>query len=111
MPTKNKCWFANKIVEIKTKYALSVNRAEADALEKVLATCESVEIIFFPKADHSMVDSSTPSSASALKKYDDDKNGRITCAEARAHGITPVRRGHAAYDFMNDRDNNGVVCE
>ena len=110
MPAKNKCWFANQIVEIKTKYALSVNRAEADALETVLATCESVEMIFFSKTDH-MVDSLTPSSEGALKMYDDDKNGRITCAEARAHGITPVRRGHDAYDFMNDRDKNGVVCE
>lgn len=111
MPAENKCWFANQTVKIKAKYALSVNRAEADALDTVLTTCESVEMIFFPNANHVVVDSSTPISADALNMYDDNKNGRITCAEARAHGITPVRRGHVAYGFMNDRDNNGVVCE
>jgi hypothetical protein len=111
MPAENKCWFANQIIEIKTKYALSVNQAEVDALDTVLTACESFEMIFFPKADNDVVDSSTPSPVSALKLYDDNNNGRITCAEARAHGITPVRRGHAAYDFMNDRDNDGVVCE
>jgi hypothetical protein len=110
MPAKNKCWFANQIVEIKTKYALSVDQAEADELETVLANCESVEMIFFPKADSSQGDASMPSSSNALTLYDNNKNGRITCAEARAHGITPVMRKHAAYDFMIDRDNDGVVC-
>ena len=47
----------------------------------------------------------------ALQLYDDNGNGRITCAEARNHGIAPVRRGHPAYPYMNDGDDDGVVCE
>ena len=47
----------------------------------------------------------------ALEMYDDNGNGRISCAEARSHGIAPVRRGHPAYQYMNDADNDGVVCE
>ena len=43
--------------------------------------------------------------------WDDNGNGRISCAEARAHGIAPVRRGHPAYSFMTDGDGDGVVCE
>ena len=43
--------------------------------------------------------------------YDDNRNGRITCAEARNHGIAPVPRGHPAYPYMNDGDGDGVVCE
>ncbi|AUI84895.1 hypothetical protein TE101_20790 (plasmid) [Alteromonas macleodii] len=35
----------------------------------------------------------------------------MTCAEARSHGITPVKRGHPAYEFMYDRDGDGIVCE
>ena len=35
----------------------------------------------------------------ALEMYDDNGNGRITCAEARKHGIAPVRRGHPAYQY------------
>ena len=48
---------------------------------------------------------------SALDLYDDNGNGRITCAEARAHGIAPVERGHPAYEYMRDGDGDGVVCE
>ena len=43
--------------------------------------------------------------------WDDNGNGRISCAEARAHGIAPVRRGHPAYSYMRDGDGDGVVCE
>ena len=49
--------------------------------------------------------------ASPLALYDDNANGRITCAEARAHGIAPVGADHPAYAYMNDRDGDGVVCE
>ena len=47
----------------------------------------------------------------ALTRYDDNGNGRITCAEARRHGIAPVSRGHPAYPYMRDADGDGVVCE
>ena len=47
----------------------------------------------------------------ALALWDDNGNGRITCAEAREHGIAPVRRGHPAYEYMTDRDGDGIVCE
>ena len=46
-----------------------------------------------------------------LALYDDNGNGRISCAEARAHRIAPVSSEHAAYAFMTDRDGDGVVCE
>lgn len=44
-------------------------------------------------------------------RYDDDRNGLISCREARDHGIAPVARGHAAFPFMRDRDGDGVACE
>ena len=47
----------------------------------------------------------------ALALYDDNGNGRITCKEARGHGIAPVGRDHPAYRYMDDRDGDGVVCE
>lgn len=52
-----------------------------------------------------------------LTLYDDNRNGRISCAEARAHGIAPVYEqtpdvdGDEPYDFMSDPDGDGVVCE
>ena len=48
---------------------------------------------------------------SALERWDTNGNGRITCAEAEEHGIAPVHRDHPAYAYMDDRDNDGVVCE
>ena len=49
--------------------------------------------------------------AAALARWDDNRNGRISCAEARRHGIAPVPRGHPAYGHMRDGDNDGLVCE
>ena len=46
-----------------------------------------------------------------VARYDDNGNGRITCAEARNHGIAPVRRGDPAYEYMRDGDGDGVVCD
>lgn len=53
-------------------------------------------------------DSTLPDGAEA---WDDNGNGRVSCAEPRRHGIAPVRRDHPAYKFMDDRDDDGVVCE
>ena len=56
-------------------------------------------------------DSGSVAAGDPLDLYDDNGNGRITCAEARAHGIAPVHRSHPAYPYMRDGDNDGVVCE
>lgn len=56
-------------------------------------------------------DSPKEKGSDPLALYDDNGNGRITCAEARAHGIAPVPSDHAAYGYMNDRDGDGVVCD
>ena len=53
----------------------------------------------------------TASTSDALRLYDTNRNGRITCKEARSHGIAPVPRGHPAYSLMYDRDGDGMVCE
>lgn len=110
LPPRNQCWFAYRIVEIKRKYNLSVDRVEADALDLVLNRCESFEMIFYPEDKDSQT-LSLSTSADALNSYDDNKNGRITCTEARKHGIAPVYKTHPAYEFMYDSDSDGVVCE
>jgi len=105
MPKRNKCWFANRIVEIKTKYGLSVDQAEANALDAVLPTCGgSFEMIFYSV-------NGTSGNVDALTLYDTNRNGRITCSEARAHGIAPVSSEHPAYEHMSDSDGDGTVCE
>ncbi|TQF70460.1 GmrSD restriction endonuclease domain-containing protein [Pseudoalteromonas luteoviolacea] len=104
LPNKNQCWFANRIVEIKTKYSLSVDQAEANALEAVLSNCQSFAMIFYPEnTDLPRQD--------VLALYDDNENGQISCTEARYHNIAPVTRAHVAYQYMRDADGDGVVCE
>jgi len=52
-----------------------------------------------------------PPASGNWQQWDTNSNGRITGAEARKRGIAPVHRGHPAYLRMEDRDNDGVVCE
>ncbi len=116
IPDMNQCWFAGTVVAVKRKYQLTVDRREAQALENILSKCESTEMIVTqckvtledqpirsPSADNS--DPNHP-----LSKWDDNGNGRITCKEARNHGIAPVYSDHPAYPYMRDGNNDGVIC-
>ena len=114
MPSMNRCWFAVRVVEVRRRYALTVDAREADALERVLSACASTEMVVrscdagpstaFPSASRSAQSSGT---TDALRSWDNNRNRRIACREARRHGIAPVPRGHPVYSFMHD----GVVCE
>ena len=90
---------------------------EASALDAVLSGCSSFELVVVsgsPQVRPTSVPSrrtDSPSNTDPLSMYDDNGNGRITCAEARAHGIAPVSRDHLAYQFMRDSDGDGIVCE
>ena len=129
-PALNQCWFADTIIKVKSKYRLTVDSGEKAALERTLLSCSSVNMIMSGSARPVAATSasrSQPASSSQQQQpagnqnpqpasgnwqhWDTNGNGRITCAEARAAGITPVHRGHPAYPHMDDRDNDGVVCE
>ena len=110
-PALNRCWFAARVVEVRRKWRLTIDRREAHALEGILSSCRSTEMVFHAaRAVPPRAPAAAPG-ADALALYDDNRNGRITCAEARRHGIAPVRRGHPAYRYMRDGDGDGVVCE
>lgn len=96
LPPKNRCWFAHTVLQVKSKWGLSVDKKEGAALLAVLKKCDSFAMAM-PRY-------------SALDLYDDNRDGRITCTEAGFHGIAPVRRGHPAYRFMHDGNNDGIVC-
>lgn len=120
LPAMNQCWYAARIVAVRLKYGLTIDRREADALEHVLSKCDSTAMVVrdcsaggppesIPTAIRGK--SSPANTVDALALWDDNGNGRITCAEARRHGIAPVPRGHPAFPFMRDTDGDGVVCE
>jgi len=114
LPDRNRCWFAARVVEVRRAYDLTIDQREAAVLEQILAQCDSIDM-------QPMACTAPPASAGdgteaagdshALALYDDNGDGRITCKEARGHGIAPVSRDHPAYRYMDDRDGDGVVCE
>lgn len=109
LPERNKCWFAKRVVDVKLKYGLSIDQNDPNALKAVLEKCDSFDMIFYSAT----YDGDIPESNinNVLDLYDTNRNGRITCSEARAHGIAPVRSEHPAYGHMSDNDGDGVVCE
>jgi len=52
LPEINRCWFAATIVEVRVKYALTVDEAERDVLESILSGCESTDMIRLPVPWH-----------------------------------------------------------
>ena len=118
LPAMNRCWFSGRVVAVKRKYRLTVDRREATALERVLSACSSTAMVFTtgrtlpaPAMPGARPSDASGDMADALRLYDDNRNGRITCKEARRHGIAPVPYGHPAYRFMRDADGDGTVCE
>ena len=114
MPRMNQCWFAGRVVAVKRKYGLTVDAREARALKGVLSGCRSTEMVM-SKGEAQVAEpapsDAAPSTGEALSQWDTNENGRITCKEAREHGIAPVHREQPAYRFMRDGDGDGVVCE
>ena len=44
MPDQNRCWFAQTVIDVRLEYGLTIDRAEADALDRMLAGCSSFAI-------------------------------------------------------------------
>ena len=45
LPEKNQCWLAQRVVDVRLKYGMTLDRDEADVLERVLSGCESTELV------------------------------------------------------------------
>ena len=116
LPDLNHCWFAGRVVEVRQRYSLTIDSRERDALEGILTGCASTSMdVYDFRPAPSCAFGPNPFWCTEVpvisRLYDDNGNGRITCAEARGHGIAPVYAGHPAYVYMDDRDGDGVVCE
>ena len=81
LPDRNRCWFAGRVLDVKRAYRLTVDRREAGALERVLAGCAStaMEPLVCAAAPASRSTDVPAAGDGALARYDDNRNGRITC--------------------------------
>lgn len=63
--------------------------------------------------DYHCHNGSSPPRAQQIQQLIPTKSNRpfANCAEARAAGAAPVRRGDPGYGAHLDRDNDGVGCE
>ena len=43
-PEHNQCWFAQRVIDVRMAYGLTIDRVEADAVDRILAGCTSTEI-------------------------------------------------------------------
>ncbi len=118
LPSLNQCWFVNRVIEVKKRYHLTMDTREADAARRVMANCSSFDMIVYARTESAPPPTATPVPVAApaqtnwLAMCDANNNRRITCKEAEACGIShPVPSSHPAYQYMDDRDNDGQVCE
>ena len=98
---------------VRQKYSLTIDRREATALAQALASCASITLVRggAPVAARVNARGRSDELPAEVAQWDDNGNGRSTCAEARTHGIAPVGRDHPADPYMRDGDSDGIVCE
>ncbi|KHT57753.1 hypothetical protein RJ44_15145 [Alteromonas macleodii] len=75
-----------------------------------MSNCSSFEMVYEDTHAEQM-DLAASGASNPLERYDTNNNGKISRAEARSHRIASVKRSHPAYEFMYDRDGDGIVCE
>ena len=76
----------------------------------LLGTALALAAVTYTQAQEQAETPFTP--GNVLELVDANGNGRITCAEAKAAGLSlPVTSDHPAYKYMRDGDGDGKVCE
>ena len=79
-PTQNRCWFANQIITVRRAYDLSIDRREANALDRILEGCGTTGTMA-PDAGYVVTHSSTVNARS--------------CADTACEVVTTFRSGQA----------------
>jgi uncharacterized metal-binding protein len=89
-----RCAYVARQVSVKAAYRLWVTAAERAAIALVLAGCP----------DEPALARSDPAAGEPESAY-------ASCAEVRAAGAAPIRRGDPGYSADLDRDQDGIACD
>ncbi len=105
-----RCAYVARQIAVKSKYRLWITSAEKSAIQRVLAPCPLQRI----PTDGTLPDPA-PAIGGAPSSSGVSEGRYRTCADARAAGVTPIRRDtdprlYAVNSHM-DRDSDGVACE
>ena len=85
--------------------------ASGESLLVVAAAVAGAAYLVRKEWDNRRLRQAAASQVPVLQRYDDNGNGRISCREARRHGIAPAAREHPAYPYIRDLDRDGIACE
>jgi hypothetical protein len=93
-----RCAYVARQIAVKREYGLWTTKAEHEAMARILATCPEQPL---------------PGPAPAAERRPAGGPTYASCADARAHGATPLLRGTPGYEANRrlDRDGDGVACE
>lgn len=107
LPPRNRYWFANRVVEVRRKYRLTIDRREAEALEQILSGCESMEQRCSPMRPILETGSPAPPTRSPA-----GTTIATDASPARRRDTTTSRRcGAATRPIPSCATATGVVCE
>ena len=103
---RGRCRYVSQWTAVKTRWRLTVDRAEKSRLTRLAAGCPNV-VLTLHRATVVKAGSTPPASGGGAN----DPRFR-TCADAKAAGYGPYRRGRdPEYFWYRDSDSDGVVCE
>lgn len=113
LPDQNRCWFARTIVNVRLQYGLTIDQAEADALDRILNACGSTEIA---------CDLTEPSPAAAPPPIQAFPNCNAMREAGWTRGVNrdggtyadawdEAERQTYARNTARDRDGDGHACE
>ena len=83
LPAQNRCWFAARVIAVRQRYGLTVDRREVDALDQVLAGCASTELITFARGEVPATATPADRVPEAIAAWDDNRNGRLRLRRRR----------------------------
>ena len=107
MPALNKCWYAYRIIEIRRKYNLTIDRREAEFLERVLSSCTSNEMVIHP------CESVQSEDELAATLSNQEPTGNIECAESlgrQSKWKDYLRRGTAPWHRASTALNTRLIA-
>ncbi|MFI2105692.1 DUF1524 domain-containing protein [Isoptericola sp. NPDC019693] len=99
-----RCQYVARQVAVKQAYALWVTQAEHDAIARELSRCPDEPLPSGGVAPEVVADDDAAAGPAGTEPF-------ASCAEARAAGAAPVRRGDPGYSSRLDGDGDGVGCE
>lgn len=112
-PPRNQCWFAQRVIDVRLAYGLTIDRAEVGALDRILAGCASTEIaceLHEPEPDHPPVQSFR--NCTLMRAAGWDRGVNVNGGTYRPEWDDAERRTYQMNMGRDrDRDRDGHACE